>query len=437
MPPEIPELKDVKPGRGNRTRRKKFPVVVPTEITIFDPTKVVPVGNLMFGRERFAYIADRGEDEAFSQVMRGEIVDDTVMRLIEKKYEPTGFRQAGLCRARRVDHERLWLFNKDAVFRHSQTRANYERYAPIRLKPALPILEMKDHLRASDRAGADRQHELHRRDHQGHRQAPGQAEPRSPTSRSRPASSRGCPVLVGDHRLNVEIVTSADRPHPPADAGGRFWTPVWFSRRCNSYAPVVQGGNSSGTGVSEMSRVVAKGLENRRHMILRSIEKHVFRADHGAQRGCASTSSPSLAFTPKRITLDFTSDIIGQILKLRDRGDISRETTLEELDFDQDVEVLRRAQRARGLRPGVRVPDAVLVPGGQSLRHAAASGWPERQRRAQRPAAHRGRSTGRRQGDQAARRQEGHSTQGVVAQNLSHGPKYTPHRDLPMTRTWR
>ena len=33
-----------------------------------------------------------------------------------------------------------------------------------------------------------------------------------------------------------------------------------------------------------------------------------------------------------------------QILKLRDRGDISRETTLEELDYDQDREVLRRAR---------------------------------------------------------------------------------------------
>jgi hypothetical protein len=47
------------PGKGNRKRKKKFVVEVPTAFTIFDPTKVMPVGTLMFGRERFAYIADR------------------------------------------------------------------------------------------------------------------------------------------------------------------------------------------------------------------------------------------------------------------------------------------------------------------------------------------------------------------------------------------
>jgi hypothetical protein len=338
-PPPIPEPDKSGPGRGNRTRRKKFPVTVPTEVTIFDPTKVMPVGNLMFGRERFAYIADRGEDESFRSVMRGELVDDTVLRLIEKKYEPTAADKQA-CADLGVSWERLWLFKKDAVFRHTQTRASYERYAPVRLKPALPLIEMKDHLRASDRAALIGNTNFIVVITKGTDKLPAKpAEIANLQEQARVIARM--PVLVGDHRLNVDIVS------PPLDHTlmATRWD-VLDSRlvfkALNSYAPVIQGGNSSGTGISEMSRVVSKGLENRRHMILRSIEKHIFREILKRNEGVID-EFPHLSFTPKRITLDISSDIIGQILKLRDRGDISRETTLEELDFDQDVEVLRRA----------------------------------------------------------------------------------------------
>jgi hypothetical protein len=340
-PPEIPELENAGPGRGNRRRRKKFPVTVPTEMTIFDPTKVVPVGTTMFNRERFAYVADRGEHEAFNQVMRGEAVDDTVLRLIEKKYEPTGADKQ-MCAELGVDYNRLWLFRKDSVFRHTLTRANYERFAPVRLKSAQPILEMKDHLRASDRAALIGNTNFIVVITKGTDKLPAKpAEIANLQEQARVIARM--PVLIGDHRLNVEIV-SPPIDHTIQQSRWEVLDSRLVFKALNSYSPAVQGGNSSGTGISEMSRVIAKGLENRRHMILRSVEKNIFKQIMERNQGVPGFDEmPSLSFTPKRITLDISSDIIGQILKLRDRGDISRETTLEELDFDQDVEVLRRA----------------------------------------------------------------------------------------------
>lgn len=339
-PAEVPEPDNTGPGRGNRKRRKKFPVTVPTQMTIFDPTKVLPVGTTMFGRERFAYIAERGEDEVFNRVLTGEIVDDTILRLIESKYEPTGADKA-VCADLGVDYNRLWLFKKDAVFRHSMTRAHYERHAPVRLKSALPILEMKDHLRASDRAALIGNTNFIVVITKGTDKLPAKPAEISNLQEQARVIAR-LPVLVGDHRLNVEIV-SPPIDHTVAQSRWEVLDSRLVFKALNTYAPVVQGGNSSGTGVSEMSRVVAKGLENRRHMILRAIERDVFKLILDKNQGVID-EMPSLAFTPKRITLDVSADIIGQILKLRDRGDISRETTLEELDFDQDVEVLRRAQ---------------------------------------------------------------------------------------------
>jgi hypothetical protein len=151
------------------------------------------------------------------------------------------------------------------------------------------------------------------------------------------------PVLVGDHRLNVEIV-SPTLDNTLIDARWQVLDSRLVFKALGTYAPVTQGGTGGGgAGVKEMSRVISKGLENQRHMMLRSIEEHIFAKIMERNEGVLE-EFPNLEFTPKRIALDFSTDIVNSILKLRDRGDISRETTLEELDFDQDLEVLRRGK---------------------------------------------------------------------------------------------
>jgi hypothetical protein len=115
-----------------------------------------------------------------------------------------------------------------------------------------------------------------------------------------------------------------------------------------SFQPIVQGGNSSG-GVSEMSRVVSQGLENRRSQLVRALERGIF--SRVMDRNEELDERPSLTFLPKHVSLDFKADIMTAILKLRDRGDISRETTLEELDFDQEVEARRRAKEIENYDP--------------------------------------------------------------------------------------
>lgn len=334
------EPPDKGPGRGNRKRKKVFPVEVPTEITIFDPTKVIPVGQLMFGRERFAYIATRDEHSAFTDAFTGDVADPTVRKLLEGRWKPSE-QDKKACSDVGADHNHLWLFREEAVYRHSLTRAQYERWASVRLKAVLPILEMKAHLRASDRATLIGNTNFIVVITKGTDKLPAKAaEIENLREQSRMVAR--LPVLVGDHRLHVEIVT------PPLDntlAESRWQ--VLDSRlvfkALQSFQPIVQGGNSSSGVVTEMSQVVAAGLENRRHLLLRSIERFIFAKIIERNAGVLD-ETPSLAFAPKRITLDFSADVMNAILKLRDRGDVSRETTLDEFDYDQDVEVLRRAR---------------------------------------------------------------------------------------------
>lgn len=338
-PPELPEPPKKSKGPGNRSRKKKYAVTVPTSYTIFDPTKVLPVGQLMFGKERFAYVATREEHEAFISVMQGNFVDATVMQLLERRYTPTGQDRA-VCADLGVDPDRLWLMKSDSVFRHTVTKAQYERFANVRLKTILPIIEMKEHLRNSDRATLIGNTNFIVVITKGTDKLPAKPSEIEHLQAQARVVAR-LPVLVGDHRLHVEIV-SPKMDMTLIDSRWQVLDSRLVFAALKTFSPVTQGGNSSGAGVKEMSLVVSTGLESRRHMMIRTLEKKVFAVM--LQRNPDLEEFPGLSFMPKRITLDFQADIMAQVLKLRDRGDISRETTLEELNYDQDTEVVRRGR---------------------------------------------------------------------------------------------
>lgn len=326
------------PGKGNRKRKKRFDVIVPSALTVFDPTKVIPVGNLMFGRERFAYHASRDEHDAFESVMSGQAIDETILRLIERKYEP-GRGEAGVLGDLGVDADRLWLFKKQTCFRHTLTRADYERFASVRLKSVLEVLDMKQHLRASDRAtliGSTNFIVVIKKGSDKHPAR--QAEIDNLKEQARVVARM--PILVGDHRLQVDIVTPS-REHTLDE--DRYWAldSRLVFRALQSFSPSALSSGQNSSQVSELSRVVALGMESRRHQMARTLESDLF-ATAVDLNPSQLDERPKLAFTPKRITLQIDAQFIKAILELRDRGDISRETMLEEVDYDQDVEAMRR-----------------------------------------------------------------------------------------------
>lgn len=325
-------------GPGNRKRKKKFPVVVPTAMTVFDPTKVVPVGMLMFNRERFAYIADEEEDRAFSAVAAGEVRDPVVQKLLVGRYTPQSQLEREELAELGVDIKRLWLFKEEACFRHTLTRAQYERFAKVRLKPILPIMEMKHHLRNSDRAALIGSTNFIVVIKKGSDKFPArQAEIENLQEQAKVVARM--PILVGDHRLSVEIVTPAldntliESRYQTLDSRLVF-------KALQSFHPQTQGG-TGGSQIKDTSRIVARGLESRRHQMKRTFEAQVLRIAVRVNEGVLD-EVPSLSFMPRRISLDFNADIVKAVMEIRDRGDMSRETMLEELDYDQDTELHRR-----------------------------------------------------------------------------------------------
>lgn len=335
------------PGPKKRARRKQYAVTVPGALSIIDPTKVLPVGQLMFGRERFAYIASQQENDAFMDAYEGRIQDGLVVKMFDGPYVGSDKELSYLDGNRRgnpANKQYLWLFKDDVLFRHTLSRAHYERFAAIRLKSALPLLDMKAHLRASDRAsliGATNFIVVLKRGSDKFPARPGEVEQLREQAR---VVSR-MPILVGDHRLSVEIVT------PSTD----------FVLDYNRYNLLDErlvmralhtfrfGGRSAGgsDAAASTDEEIARGIESRRYELARTIQDKIVRVTIDKNDPVLS-EVPELSFHPKRVVISPNADVMKLILQLRDRGDVSRETELEEFGYDQEVEYVRR-KREKGV----------------------------------------------------------------------------------------
>jgi hypothetical protein len=335
------------PGPKKRARRKQFALVVPGQLSILDPTKVLPVGQLMFGRERFAYVASLQEHEAFMEVFNGHGQDPLVLKMFEGPYSPTSLELAQLSEAHRGPTNKvyLWLFKHGSVFRHTLSRAHYERFASIRLKSLLPILDMKSHLRASDRAaliGSTNFIVVLKRGSDKFPARPQEVE----QLREQARVVARMPILVGDHRLSVEIVTPKTDFVLDKDRYDTLDERI-ILRALQTFT--LQAKGTQGQAESFHNDVIARGIEARRHEISRTIEEAILKATV-ERNPTVLSETPSLSYHPKRVVISMNADVINAVIKLRAQGDISRETQLEEFNFDQEIEYIRR-KREKAVDP--------------------------------------------------------------------------------------
>lgn len=325
-------------------RKKTFSnLYVPRGITVLDPTKVVPVGNFMFNQEKLAYISDRIEGDQIDKVLNREAVDPMIEQLIIGPYEPSREEMKRLAEFGIGSMDRLFLMNPKNVFRHTATRPQYKKMATVRLKSVFELLDMKHQLRQMDRAhliGGTNFIVLVKKGTDAMPAKP--AEIANLQSQVRTVAR--VPVLVGDHRLEVEIVTpKLDTTLQPDKYNGldaRITARLYQMFMTGNFSAGAKGDDSI-----KLARVVARSMESRRHMLRRSIETYILKPCFEMNDGLVA-EAPKLRFHPKRIALDFDPALANYLLDLRDRGDLSRQSVLEEVDYNQDDEAKRRKREA-------------------------------------------------------------------------------------------
>lgn len=332
---KLPGIKDYKvrgrnPETGNKRRKEFQDVRMPQRLSILDPIRVVPVGRNVFGDERLAWIADPSQ-------MAGFQTDPVMNLLFVGTYNPSEAEKEELSK-NEVPVDRLLEFNPEMVWRHTLTKAPYERWAPVRMKSVFPLLDLKNQLREMDRTwllGGINFIVLVKRGSDTIPARPIEVQNTSTQFRSQSKA----PVIITDHRIDIEIIT----PDVQHVLNNEKWR-VIDDRLLTRLWGLFQFPSSSGSSEDEavVARVIARGLESRRHMLKRSIEENIIRPVVDDPINDMLDEAPKLQFTPRRMELEYDASVIQMLQSLRDRGDISRETILSEFNFDQSVEAERR-----------------------------------------------------------------------------------------------
>lgn len=319
--------------KDGNARRRSMTLRVPLGITMLDPLKIVPVGNTMFNREQLAYVADRNEDELFQKNL-GSGIDPIIERLLMGRYTPATLDERKTIADLGLVPDRMWLLNPVNVFRHTATRPQFERFARVRLKSIFELLDMKHQLRSMDRAhliGGTNFIVLITKGSDDHPAKP--AEIANLQAQVRVVART--PVLVGDHRLNVQIITpTLDNTLKPE----RYDT---LDARITArlFQMFMLGSGSAGSrsdDSAKLVKVIARGLESRRHMMRRTLEAAIFEPIFTLND--ALMTPCKLKFHPHQIALDFDDAFASFLIELRQNREISRDTLLSTFDMDQDAE---------------------------------------------------------------------------------------------------
>lgn len=332
-------------GRDRKTgvkRKKQFKRLrVPIGLTLLDPMKIVPVGNFMFRQENLAWAAKREEASYFDNVLTGMEQDETIKRLIKSKYQSSEIEQMRLGRLG-IGPSELYLLNPDNVYRETGTRPDYEPFADVRLKSIFDLLDLKALLRELDRAmllGATNFIVLIRKgsEHMPAKQAELSALQASVRSMSQ------LPVIVGDHRLEIDIITpkldTTLTPEKYNTLNASITARLFQLLNTGNFATGAKGDDSI-----KLARVIARGLEARRGLLRRSIDRQILYKIY--ERNEQFTEIPRLEFHPKSVAIDFDPGLAAYLMDLLDRHAISRGTLLEQIDLEEEDEarVIQREQ---------------------------------------------------------------------------------------------
>jgi hypothetical protein len=159
-------------------------------------------------------------------------------------------------------------------------------------------------------------------------------------------------VIVGDHRLNIEVITP-DLEELLNDAKRKLLGRKIAAGllRLPDYSDSDAGG---GQAVLADTEILARVISGDRRLIKRHVER--IYTDTAKRNSASFEQGPATLWFPKIVLqgLQYFTDLV---LKLRDRGDISRRSAVEAAGFDYDSEVQARKREKPDDR--IMVPAAV------------------------------------------------------------------------------
>ncbi|GAB3863381.1 hypothetical protein GCM10028801_30870 [Nocardioides maradonensis] len=323
---------------GKQSKKTKT-VWAPLAATFLDPTKVVALRPGPFGQDRLAWHATQEEFAAAMALADGTMQDPVLQQFTAGPVLNLDRSEEMLLAGWGINTKRLLYLNPNYVFRYCRTKSTYERMPSLRLKSTFALLDLKQQLIEADRVALVGQANFILLVRQGTDQVPAKQEEIDNLKENFKVIAK-LPVIIGDHRLQVDIIVPPQEFVLTADKYDTLDRRI-LSRTLGALT-IPSSGQRNETSLT-VARGVARLLENRRHMMKRVLEERLARAvvEHPLNDGIFK-QEPNLTFTPRNVQLDSDAEVTSAILALRTQNELSRESTLEYFGFDQNVEALRR-----------------------------------------------------------------------------------------------
>lgn len=309
-----------------RPRGRTVRSTAPERVSILDITKVIPLSTGPWGTKRFLW-------QHGSELEPPDMADGND-RLFLGPYTPLLSEEERLTQAGATNTRALLELNPANVWHHTLTCPDYLLYPDPPLGTVLPLLELRARLLDSDRAsliGAA-----------NYLLVVKLGSDAMPTNRTEVQATREgmrniakLPIVVGDHRLTVDIVA------PPTDAvlnpdkHSVIDMAIWCTMMGLPPRAAVEAMDPEILGNLMTSR-----LESRRKMVARGIEKHLL-AEIVKRSPTARLETAKFSFRPRDIELYGLQTRLAAVLAARARRDLSRESYLGVLQFDQEIEAER------------------------------------------------------------------------------------------------
>jgi hypothetical protein len=324
---------------GNK-KKKTYKVYAPTRLVMLKPENTVPIGWGPLREDRLAWQATTSEIGKAQDAFIGDqdTIDPLMAAFFTSRYIP-GPDEAAELTQWGVNIERLLAINPDWVFRHTSTRPDWAKFPDIRLRAVFSLLDLKRQLIASDRAtliGAANYILLIRK---GSKEQPATQDEVTNLKANYNFLAK-LPVIISDHRLEIDVIAPkldfVLKKEAYEALDNRILTRVLATF-------VTTGTRGAGPNASDtFSDVLSSVIQNKRHMIKRTLEREFAKAiiDHPKNDGVFS-SKPSLVFTPRTVALGTNQAMLSALLALRTQREISRDTILEYLGLDEATEAQR------------------------------------------------------------------------------------------------
>lgn len=321
-------------GNAKKTVRR---VWAPRRLVILDPLKVVPIGD---GPLRVDDLAWNGGAAASRLFSSDAVARDPLMAsFFTRVYEPDPDEMRRL-QSWGVTNPSLLQMNPEWVFRHCNTKPDYEHFPDVRLRSVFPLLDLKRNQMNSDRAtliGAANYILLIRK---GSDEKPATNEEIANLRENYNFLAK-VPVIVADHRLQIDIIAPSRDFVLRTDAYDTIDKRILASALSTFASPGALG-SGAGSRSQVFDEMLAKVVSSQRHMIKRTLERELARAvvEHPRNAGVFK-STPSLAFTRRNVRIGTDQAYLSTLWAMRQARETSRDTILEFMGLDESVEAQR------------------------------------------------------------------------------------------------